>query len=123
MDQDRPLARGGNFKLLHQTGTLHIMRRALVVVVEADLPAGNHFRLRQQPIQLSEHRLVNLRACCADTHPRLHRAAARFGLPVELAANLERLLHLLRPLADADGQHRPTPASHARASIAARSSA
>ena len=61
MDQDGPLAGGGNLQLANQPRSLHVVRRALVVVVEADLAAGNHFRLGQQTVELGESRVVRFR--------------------------------------------------------------
>ena len=74
MDQDRPLPRRGNFKLADEPLALHIVRRAFVVVVQADLAAGNHLRLGQQAVELGEDGVVRLRACCADRHRRWRRA-------------------------------------------------
>ena len=101
------------FKLPDQPAPLHIVRRALVVVVQADLAAGNRLRLGQQPVQLGQHGVVDLRRVVrinprARIEPRNPRAA--LGQGIELAANPERLVHLRRPLANADGQHR----AHAR---------
>ncbi len=109
MDQDRPLARRGNLQLLDQALTLHRVRCALVIIVEPNLSAGNHLRLGQQAVQLGQHgvvcllRIVRINAG-AGIKPRNAR------LPVELAANLQRPVHLRRLLANADGQHR----AHAR---------
>src|ERR1700733_9863397 len=40
MDQDGPLARGGNLELADQSLVLHPVRRAFVIVIEPDLAAG-----------------------------------------------------------------------------------
>ncbi len=109
VDEDGPLARGGDFKLADQALALHVARRALVIVVEADFAAGDDFRLGEKCVQLGESFLIG---CDGDV-----RVDARAGIearqfrpivssPVELAAEIERLMHLRRPLADADGEHR-----------------
>ena len=80
MDQDGPLARGGDFELANQPFALHLMRRALVVVVEADLAAGDHLRLGQQAVQLGQNRVVDSGRrvrinACAGIEPRHARLA------------------------------------------------
>ena len=74
-------------------------------VVQPNLSAGDHLRLGQQAVQLSQHGRVDLR--------RIVRINARAGielrnskLTVELAANLQRAMHSCGLLANADGQHR-----------------
>ena len=54
MDEDGPLARGGNLKLADETGALHVVRGALVIVVEADFAAGYDFRLGQERVEFGE---------------------------------------------------------------------
>jgi hypothetical protein len=51
-------------KLADEPGALHFMRRALVVVVEADLAAGDDLRLGQQAVELGENRVVDLGVLC-----------------------------------------------------------
>jgi hypothetical protein len=53
MNQDRPLAAGGNLQLADKPAHLHCARRALVEVIQPNLPAGDHLRLAQQPVQLA----------------------------------------------------------------------
>jgi hypothetical protein len=64
MDEDGPLARRGNLELADQALALHVVRRALVVVVEADLAAGNHLRLGQQASSWPGHRFVGFVVLC-----------------------------------------------------------
>ena len=52
MDEDGPLARGRNFKLSDKPFALNRMSGALVVIIETDFAAGNHFRLSEQAIKL-----------------------------------------------------------------------
>ena len=109
VDEDRPLARRGDLKLADQAFALHVAGRAFVVVVEADLAAGDDFRLGEKRGELGQGLVVgrdsavgiNARACikARQTRPILSSA-------VELAAEIERLVHFLRALADADGEHR-----------------
>ena len=61
VDQDRPLAGGGNFELANQPCALHIVRRAFVVVVEADLAAGDDFRLGEKAVEFGQRRVVGFR--------------------------------------------------------------
>jgi hypothetical protein len=109
MDQDRPLAAGGNLQLADQPAHLHRARRALVEVVQPDLPAGDHLWLGEQPVQLAQNLVVNLR--------RVVRINARAGVefrdavpPIELAANPQSPIHPVRVLANPNRQHR----AHAR---------
>ena len=82
MDKDGPLARGRNLQLANEPPALHFARRALVVVVEADLPAGNHLRLGQQAVQLCQRGIVGLvRVVRIDSRARVEprKAGAAFG--------------------------------------------
>ena len=99
------LRRGGDFELADEPLALDRVRRALVVVVEADFAAGDHLRLGEQAVELGEGRVVGLgRVVRIDAGAG--EEAGHAGLAVELAANFERLVHLRRPFADADGEHR-----------------
>ena len=119
MDQDRPLARRRDLKLANQP---------LRAAPRAPRPRGSspaQSRRRRSPPARPAGRRVwraprrRLPACCADKFPRWRRAGADSALPVELAANVERLVHLRpdpspMPIASTA----PTPASYARISIA-----
>ena len=101
--------------------------RAFVVVVEADLAAGDHFGLGQQSVELGQGGVVDLRRVVridAGAGVEARQVCAVCALAVELAAEVERLVHLRRPLADADGEHRAHAGLARRGpSIASRSSA
>ncbi len=58
MDEDGALARGGDFKLADEACALDVVRRALVVVVEADLAAGDDFGLGEQAVEFGEGGVV-----------------------------------------------------------------
>ena len=106
MDQDGPLARGGDFELADEPLALHVARGAFVVVVEADFAAGDDFGLGQKGVQLGQS-VSSAWVCCGDRCRRWRRAWGGWLLaPVEFAADVERLVHLGRPFADADGEHR-----------------
>ena len=76
MDEDRPLARGGDLELADKPFALNGMGRALVVIVQADLAAGDDFRFGEQAIELGQRGVVGFGARCADRFRRLHRAGA-----------------------------------------------
>ena len=54
MNEDGPPAHGGDFELPDQPLALRRVRRALVVVVQPDLAAGDDLRLGQQTIEFGE---------------------------------------------------------------------
>ena len=113
MDQDGPLAGGGNLQLANQALALYRVRRAFVVVVQADLAAGDHLRLGQQAVQLVEHRAAGLAGVVridAGAGVKPGNAGPACWQCVELPADVERPVHSIRLFADADGQHR----AHAR---------
>ena len=58
MDQDGPLARGGNLKLADEACSLHVARSALVIVVEADFAAGDDFRLGQKGVEFGQSGVI-----------------------------------------------------------------
>ena len=122
VDEDGPAARGGNFELADQALSLHFAGRALVVIVEADFTAGNDFGLGKKRVQLGECGLVGFgSAVRVDARARIKARQARPA--VELATEIERLVHLRRALADADGKHCAYTRFSARRSMASRSSA
>ena len=82
MDQDRPLARGGNFKLPDEAPALNFVRGALVIVVQADLSAGDHFGVGEELIELHEGSLIGFGRLNADRCRRSHRAAADRDWPL-----------------------------------------
>ena len=108
MDEDGALARGGDFKLLDEAAALDVVRGAFVVVVEADFAAGDDLGFGEQGVEFGEGGFVGFgggvgidaRACV-----KARQAGAAFGARIELAADGERLVHLGRTLADADGEH------------------
>src|SRR6185437_6400050 len=109
VNQDGPLARCCNFELCNQPAPLHLVWRALMVVIEADLAAGDYAGLGQQSVQLLERRLIGLSRRVrvnprAGIQPR--QASAALRPRIEFAANLQRLVHLRRPFANADRKHR-----------------
>ena len=111
MDQDRPLARRRNFELANEPLPLHVARRALVVVVQTDFAAGNYLGLGQQRVQLGQTRLRPPQSCCADRCLRSRKAwEACWARPLNSRQMSQRLVHLRRPFANADGEHR----AHAR---------
>ena len=59
MDEDGPLAGGGDFELADEALALDAVRRAFVVVVEADFAAGDDFRLGQQAVELGQDGVVD----------------------------------------------------------------
>ena len=61
MDEDGALAGGGDFELLDEALALDRMRRALVVIVEADFAAGNHFGFGEQAVELGQRGVVGFR--------------------------------------------------------------
>ena len=122
MDQDRPLAGCRDFQLAEEAFALHFVRSALVVVVEANFAAGDDFRLGEQAVELGQGRVVGLlRVVRIDAGAGVE--PGQFGLSVELAADVERLVHLRGSSPMPMASTAPTPASHARESIASRSSA
>jgi hypothetical protein len=108
MDENGPLARGGYFKLANQSFALHRVRRALVVVVQADLAAGNDLRLSQQAVELGNNCVVDLRRIVridSRAGVKLRKARTAFRPSVELAANGKRPVHPRCLLANSDRQH------------------
>src|SRR5580704_13215834 len=109
VDEDGPLARCGNFELAYETLPLHVMWRALVIVIEADLAAGDHFRLSKKRGQFGESLLVGFGGVVrVNARARIKAWQLRplLSSPVELAAKIERLMHFCWTLADADREHR-----------------
>ncbi len=107
MDQDGPLARFGDLKLADETIPLLVARSTFVIVVESDFAAGDHFRLGQEGIEFGQGASVGFGGVmgidsCAGVKP--WKFGAVLSLRVELAANVERLMHFDRPLANADGE-------------------
>src|SRR6185312_7340718 len=101
MNNDRLTAGGGDFHLARKDGLLHLSRRVVIKIVEADLSAGQDLRLPQQTVELGESSVVS-EPCFvgmdAGRGPDLrHSGAAR-----EFAADLKRAMHRLRSVADAD---------------------
>jgi len=85
MDQDGTLAGGRNFKLTNQTCPLNVVWCAFVVVVEADFATGNHFRLGEKAVELSEGGAVGLGGVVGvDSRAGIEPGHA--GLAIELAA-------------------------------------
>lgn len=107
MNQDRPLASRGYLHLPDKTLLLNIVRSALVVVIQPNLPAGNHFRLAQQPIQFCQRSLIRLiRIVRINPGTRIkpwHSCPGKTINPIELAAKIKRLVHLSRSLANTNG--------------------
>ncbi len=104
VNEDGPLTRSGDLQLADQPGTLHVARRAFVVVVEADFSAGDDLGLGQQGVEFGQDVVIGFSGVvgidsCACVEPGEVRA------PVELAAKVQGLLHFGRPFADADGEH------------------
>ncbi len=109
MDEDRPLAGCGNLHLANKKPLLRLVRRTLVIVIEADFAAGNHFRLSQQPIELSQGsfiRLMGIVRIDSGAGVESWQFLRPDASPLNWRADLQRLLHLRRSLADADGKHR-----------------
>ncbi len=108
VDEDRPPARGGNFKLSDKPFALNGMSGSLVVIIEADLATGDDFGFSEQGVKLGQSCIVGIggvvgidpAACIEARHP---------GLAVELPANIKGLVHFRRAFANADGQHCPYP--------------
>ena len=81
---------------------------AFVVVVEADFPACDDFRLGQKSVEFGESGVIGFggvvridpRACV-----ELWKFGARLASSVELAAKVERLVHFGWSLADTDGEN------------------
>ena len=84
------------------------MRRAVVVIVQADLAAGDHLRLGQQIVELGKNGVVDLRRVVR-INPGAGEELREAGLPVELAADFQSPSHSRGVLANADGQHRAHP--------------
>src|ERR1700722_11763460 len=113
MNENGPLTRRGDFKLRDEARALRLARCAFVVVVEADLAAGNHLGLSQKTIQLGQRISVGLaRVVRIDSGTGVE--ARHAGLSIELAADVERLMHFRRTFTNSDGQHR----THARSKSA-----
>ena len=113
MNQDGALARGGNLQQADETRALDFMRRALVVVVEADFAAGDDLGLSQQGVEFGKNAVVDF-GCVVGIDASAGVKLRDSRLSVELPANVQRLMHLGRLFADADGQHR----THARLTCA-----
>src|SRR5580698_8681503 len=112
VDEDGALAGGGNFKLLDEARALDRMRRALVVIIEANLPAGDDFRLGEQAVEFGKNGVVRFRRvvrihACTRVEPRKFCALRR--LRIELAADAQRAVHSRGLLTDADGEDRADP--------------
>jgi hypothetical protein len=107
MDQDGPLARRRNFELANETSPLYVSWSALVIVVEADFPACDDFRLGQKSVEFRESGVICF-GCAVRIDSRACVELGKFGacLPssIELAAKVERLVHFCRPLANTDGE-------------------
>ncbi len=61
MNQDGPLAGGGDFKQADEAFTLDIMRRALVIVIETDFATGDDLWLGEQAVKVGEDSVVDFR--------------------------------------------------------------
>ena len=108
MDENGPLAHRGNLKLADETRALHVVRGALVIVVEADFAAGYDFRLGQEGVEFGQGSFIGFGGVVGiDTGAckELGKAGPILAPPVELAAKIERLVHFCRPLANSDGKH------------------
>ncbi len=105
MDQDRPLARRGNLKLVDEASSLYIVRSAIVIVIEADFAAGDDFRLGEQCVEVGQSGFIGFRDVVgidSRTGVELGKTSARLAPGVEFAADVERLMHFGRPLANAN---------------------
>ena len=104
MDEDGPFARRGNLELADEARALHVVRGALVIVVEADFAAGDDFRLGQEGVEFGQGIFIGF--CGAvRIDPRACEEPGKVGPAIELAAKVERLVHFGRPLANSDGKH------------------
>ena len=107
VDQDRPLACGGNLEHADEPGALHIMGRALVVKIQADLAAGDGLRLGEKLVEMGEVSFVDLRRVVrvdAGGGVKARQVFCVFAPGIELAADFESAAHFRRSFTDADGQ-------------------
>jgi AraC-like DNA-binding protein len=104
VDEDGALARGGNFELSDQACTLHVVGGAVVVIVEADFAAGDHLGLCQELIQLGDGGGVCVRRVVR-VNSRAGKETRHTRLAIELATNIEGLVHLAGAFADPNGEH------------------
>ena len=126
VDEDGPLARGGNLELADEALALHVARRALVVVVEADFAAGDDFGLGEKRVQLGESALIGFGgAVRIDARARIkaRQIAPVSRRPLNWRQRSSAWCISAGPSPMPMESTAPTPASQARLSMASRSSA
>jgi len=105
VDEDGAFALGRDQKLSNKPFLLNGMSSSLVVIVEPDLPAGDHLWLSQQTIQLCQGSFVSFgRIVWIDTGAGVK--SGHPGLAVVFAAYFKSPVHLRRALADANREYR-----------------
>ena len=105
MDDNRPLPGCGYLHLLGERLFLLLPRRVVIIIIETDLADREHLRVSQQMVQFlecgraGELGLVGMNAGRGQD--------ARYsGFAGVAAAQFQRLLHGVRPVADANRQNR-----------------
>jgi hypothetical protein len=92
----------------------------VIIIIQTDLPHGQHIRAGQQTVQFSSAAWSASWASWGWI-PAVARMRGIRRLAGVASAQLQRLLHGIRPIADADGQTVRTPCCHARCSSSSRS--
>ncbi len=105
VDEDGAFAGGGDFELSDELFALEVVRCAFVVIVEADLTAGDDFGLGEEAVEFGERGFVGITGIVW-IDAGAGEEARHAGLAVERAAEIEGLMHLGGIFADADGENR-----------------
>ena len=108
MNDDWPPPCRRYFHLLRENLLLLLARRVVIIIIETDLTHGEHIRAIEQTVQLLECCLIGqLGLMGMDAGGGQNTGYPRFaGIG---PAQLQRLLHGIRSISDADRQHRTYP--------------
>ena len=108
MNDDRPSPRRSNFHLLRESLLLLLPWRVVIIIIETNLTHGEHIRAVKQTVQFFECSLVReLGFMGMDAGGSQYAGYPRFaGIA---PAQLQRLLHGIRSISDANRQDRTYP--------------
>jgi hypothetical protein len=104
VDEHGPLANCGNLELADKPFALNRMGGPFVIIVEADFAASDHFWLCEKVVELGLSRFISF-GSIVWVDPRTRVKAGHSGLTIELATEIEGLVHLGGAFANTDGQH------------------